>query len=188
MSHVGSWHGRTWRTFLTMKWSYNQYLNCKILHGGTLLQPRLNFRENYVIPSQQLNDDQKKRSSPKIEVFFPQNQVNTKKKKKKRKKVFTTIWDYLLPEFVGFIRAGWLLIVPSSSAKISMGGPLNPDGGTPNLDGGTLTLDGGTPPPYNLSTACNCILSRDNGMTGMAVAQQKYHAVSSLNCDVVSIF
>ena len=127
----------------------------------------------------------KKRSSPKIEVFFPQNQVNTKKK---RKKVFTAIWDYLLPEFVGFIRAGWLLIVSSSSAKISMGGPLNLDGGTPNLDGGTLTLDGGTRPPYNLSTAYNCILCRDNGMTGMAVAQQNYHAVSSLNCDVVSIF
>ena len=58
------------------------------------------------------------------------------------------------PEFVGFIRAGWLLIVSSSSAQISMGGRLNLDGGTLNLDGGTLTLDGGTRPPYNLSTAC----------------------------------
>ena len=71
----------------------------------------------------------KKRSSPKIEVFFPQNQVNTKKKK-----VFTAIWDYLRPEFGGFIRAGWLLIVSSSSVQISMGGRLN-------LDRGTLTLD-----------------------------------------------
>ena len=110
---------------------YKQYLNCKILHGDTLLQPWPNFRENYVIPSQQLNDDQKKRSSPKIEVFFPQNHVKTNKKR-----VFTSIWDYLRPEFVGFIRAGWLLIVSSSSAQISMSRRLNLDGGTPNLDGG----------------------------------------------------
>ena len=69
------------------------------------------------------------------------------------KKVFTAIWDYIPPEFVGFICAGWLLTVSSSSAQISMGGRLNLDGGTLNLDGGTLTLDGGTRPPYNLSTA-----------------------------------
>ena len=44
-----------------------QYLNCKILHGGTLLQPLPNafgmqkyFSEDYVIPSPKLNDDQKK--------------------------------------------------------------------------------------------------------------------------------
>ena len=82
-----------------------------------------------------------KRSSPKLEMFFPRNQVKTKKK------VFTAIWDYIRPKFVGFIRAGWLLIVSSSSAQISMGGRLNLDGGTLNLDGGTLTLDGGTRPP-----------------------------------------
>ena len=84
----------------------------------------------------------KKRSSPKIEFFFPPNQVKTTKKK-----VFTAIWDYIQSEFVGFIRAGWLLIVSSFSAQISMGGRLNLDGGTLNLHGGTLTLDGGTRPP-----------------------------------------
>ena len=57
------------------------------------------------------------------------------------------MWDYIRPEFVGFTRAGWLLIASSSSAQISMGGRLNLDGGTLNLDGGTLTLDGGTRPP-----------------------------------------
>ena len=48
---------------------------------------------------------------------------------KKNKKVFTAIWDYIRLEFVGFIRAGWLLIVSSSSAQISMGGRLNVDWG-----------------------------------------------------------
>ena len=70
-----------------------------------------------------------------------------------KKKGFTAIWDYIRPEFVAFIRAGWLLFVSSSSAQISMGGRLNLDGGTLNLGGGTLTLDGGTRPLHNLSTA-----------------------------------
>ena len=53
----------------------------------------------------------KKGFRQKIEVFFLQNQVKTKKK------VFTAIWDYIRQEFVGFIRAGWLLFVSSSSAQ-----------------------------------------------------------------------
>ena len=81
-------------------------------------------------------------------MFFPQNQVKTKKKTK----FITAIWDYSWPEFVGFIRAGRLLLVSSSSAQNLMGGRQNLDGGTLNLDGGTPTLDGGTRPPYNLST------------------------------------
>ena len=47
--------------------AYNQYLNCKILHGGTLLQPwpnalgmRKYFSEDYVILSPKLNEHQKK--------------------------------------------------------------------------------------------------------------------------------
>ena len=71
---------------------------------------------------------------------------------KTKKKVFIADWKHTRPEFVGFIRANWLLFVCSSSAQISMGGRLNLDGGTLNLDGGTLTLDGGTRPLYNLST------------------------------------
>ena len=59
----------------------DQYLNCKILQWGTLLQPSPNFSEDYVIPSLQLNKDQKK-------------------------KVFTAVWDDIRPEFVGFTRAG----------------------------------------------------------------------------------
>ena len=77
------------------------------------------FSGNYVIPSPKLNEDQqqnKKRYSLKIEVFFPRNQVKTKKKK-----IFTAIWDYIRPEFEGFIRDGWLFLVCSSSAQISMG-------------------------------------------------------------------
>ena len=83
----------------------------------------------------------KKVLPPKIEVFFPRIQMKTKKK------VFTAIWDYIQPEFLGFIRAGWFLIVSLFSAQISMGGRLNLDGGTLNLKGGTLTLDGWTRPP-----------------------------------------
>ena len=42
----------------------------------------------------------KKRSSPKIELFFfPKSGEN-------QKKVFAAIWDYIRPEFEGFIRAG----------------------------------------------------------------------------------
>ena len=67
--------------------------------------------------------------------------------------MFTAIWDYIRAKFVGFIRAGWLLFVSSSSAQISMGGRLNLNGGMLNLDWGTLTLDGGTRPSHNLSTA-----------------------------------
>ena len=71
---------------------------------------------------------------------------------KTKKKVFTAVWDYIRPEFVTFIRSGWLLIVSSSSVQISIGGRLNLDGGTLNIDGGTLTLDGGKRSPFNLST------------------------------------
>ena len=65
------------------------------------------------------------------------------------------MWDYIRPEFVGFIRASWLLIVSSSSAQISMGGRLN-------LDGRTLTLDEGTHlesarSSYNLSSAYSSV-------------------------------
>ena len=82
-------------------------------------------------------------------MFFPRNEVKTKKKvfaeygsafspksgEDQKKKVFTTIWDYIRPEFVGCIIAAWLLIVSSSSAQISMGERLSLDGGTLNLDG-----------------------------------------------------
>ena len=56
---------------------------------------------------------------------------------------------------MGSFSPGWLLLLWSSSAQLSMGGRLNLNGGTLNLNGGTLTLDGGTHPPYNLSTDSN---------------------------------
>ena len=61
-------------------WStYTQYLNCKILHGGTLLQPRPNafgmrkyFKKYYEIPSPKLNEHQKKGLRRKLRcVFLP---------------------------------------------------------------------------------------------------------------------
>ena len=52
-----------------------------------------------------------------------------------KKKVFTAIWNYIRLEFVGFIRAGWLLIGSSSSAQISMDDRLNLNVETINFDG-----------------------------------------------------
>ena len=122
-----------------------QYLNCKILQGDAFAAlTKLQWKLCNSIPAIEWRPKKKKRKKvffAENEVFFPPNQVKTKKK------VFTAIWDYIRPEFVGFIRAGWLLIVSSSSAQISMGGCLNLDGGTLNLVGGTLTPDGGTRPP-----------------------------------------
>ena len=72
-------------------------------------------------------DQNKKRSSPEIEVVFRQK----------------------LGEELGLFR----LIIQRSNLD---GGHLNLDGGTLNLDGGMLTLDGGRVLPrlpYNLSTA-----------------------------------
>ena len=42
------------------------------------------FSRNDVFPSPKLNEDQKKRSSPEVEVIFPRNQVKTEEKKKKK--------------------------------------------------------------------------------------------------------
>ena len=70
----------------------------------------------------------KKGLRQKLKGFFPEIRWRPKQKQKKEK-VFTAIWDYIGPEIVGFIRAGWLLIVSSSSTQISMGGRLDLDGG-----------------------------------------------------------
>ena len=105
-------------------YSYNQYLNCKILHGGTLLQPwpnafgiRKYFSEDYVILSSKLN--------------------------KHQKKVFAGNWSGFSPK-LGEELGRFCLIIQRSNLD---GGHLNLDGGTLNLNGGTLTLDEGTCPP-----------------------------------------
>ena len=115
-----------------------QYLNCKILHGGTLLQPWPNafgmrkysyFSEDYVIPCRNWMKT-KKKSSPKIEEFFCRNSVKTRKKKASptvevflpRKQFSPAISYYIRPEFVGFIHVGWIFFVWLSNAQISMVG------------------------------------------------------------------
>ena len=113
----------------------SQYLNCKILQGGTLLQPwpnafgmRKYFSEDYVIPSPKLNQHQKKVFAGNWSVFSPK-----------------------LDKELGLFR----LIIQRSNLD---GGHLNLDGETLNLDGGTLTINGGSVlpcPPYNLSTGCS---------------------------------
>ena len=115
---------------------YSQYLNCKILHGGTLLQPWPTLQKvsgNDVFPSPKLNEDQKKSSSPQIGVSFPRNQVNRKKKSSPQ---FATIFGR---KFVGSFSLGWLFFLWSSGAQLSMGGR-------------SLLMGGRVPPPspYNL--------------------------------------
>ena len=83
--------------------------------------------------SPKLGEDQKKRSSPTVEVFLFRNHFSP------------GIWYYTRPEFVGLFR----LIIQGSNLD---GGHKNLDRGTLNLNEGTLTLDGGARPPYNLST------------------------------------
>ena len=63
-------------------------------------QVRKYFSGNYVTSSPKLSEDQKK----------------------KKKKIFTAIWDYIRPEFVGFNRADRPFFVWFSISQISMGG------------------------------------------------------------------
>ena len=65
--------------------------------------------------SSKSSEDQKK-SSPKIEQFF-----SLKSSEDPKKKLFSAIWNYIQPEFVGFIDADMPFSVWSSSTQISMG-------------------------------------------------------------------
>ena len=92
---------------LSLRYSYRERLQHRnILHAGDAFAAltKLQWKLCNFVPAIERRTPQKRRSSPKIKVFFPQNQVKTKKLK-----VFTAIWDYIRPEFVRFICAGWLL-------------------------------------------------------------------------------
>ena len=90
----------------------------------------------------------KKRSPPKIEVFFAEIRWRPKKKGLRLRLKCFSIWITFPEEFGAmFDRNLQVFFLWSSSAQISMGGHLN-------VDGDTLTLDWGTRPPYNLSTTC----------------------------------
>ena len=122
---------------------FGQYLNSKILHGGTLLQTWLNLSEDYVNPSTILNKDQKrKKSSQKTEVFFRRKiGEDQKKRSSPTVEVFFYLnhysrgfWCDIPLDFVGLFP----LIIQRSKLD---GGHLNLDGETLNLDEGTLNLD-----------------------------------------------
>ena len=80
---------------------YYQYLNCKLLHGGTLLQPwpnafglRKYLSDVNVIPLPKLIEDQKNK------VFTGNwSAFSSKLGEDQKKKVFAAIWDYIWPEF-----------------------------------------------------------------------------------------
>ena len=124
------------------KKSYIQYLNCKILHVGTLLQPWPNafemqkyFSGNYVFPSPKSSVDQKKeRPLPKIKEF-----LSPKSSKEQNKGLHRNL---------GLNSAGICGIYSCRQALLRL---INQRSNL-NLDKGTLTLDGGKRPPYNLST------------------------------------
>ena len=91
-----------WETMLKKKLdfylNYKQYLNCKILHEGTLLQPwpnafglRKYFSENNVIPSPKLNEDQKKGLRRKLKCFFFEIRWRPKKEGLRRQSKFFSL-------------------------------------------------------------------------------------------------
>ena len=121
---------------------FHQHLNCKILHGGPLLQPRPNafgMRKyksgNYVFPSPKLSEDQKKKVFTEIEEFLSAKSSEHQKKKKG------------LHGNLGLNLAGTCGTYSCCRALFRL---LNQ---RTNLDRGTLNLEVGTRPPYNLSTA-----------------------------------
>ena len=78
-----------------------QHLNCKILHGGTLLQPwpnafgmRKYFSKDYIIPSPKLNEHQKQKGlCRKLKCFFAKTRWRPTKKK-----VFAGNWSGFSPK------------------------------------------------------------------------------------------
>ena len=81
-------------------------------------------------------------------MFFPQIQLKTKKKR-----VLNAIWDYIWPEFVGFIRAGWLLCSNLDGwTSIFRWGDAKSRWGDANFRWGDAS------PPHNLSTGYNVAL------------------------------
>ena len=72
--------------------------------------------ENWSVFFPKLGEDQKKGLRLQLKCFSPRNQF------------FPAIWYYVRPEFVGFLHAGWLFFVWSSSAQILTVGHLNLDG------------------------------------------------------------
>ena len=94
--------------------------------GGRFSSLEQKLSGNYIILYPQLNDDQEKKGfRQKVKRFSPKSGEDQKKKALNRNLGL----QYIRPGFVGFIHAGWLLFVSSSSAQIPMGGRLNLDGG-----------------------------------------------------------
>ena len=82
------------------------------------------FSGNDVFPSPKLNEDQKKRSFPEIEVIFPPKSGEDQKKKSSPQ--FAIIFNR---KFAGSFSPVWLIFLWSSSVQFLMGGRLNLDGG-----------------------------------------------------------
>ena len=91
----------------------------------------------------------------------PLNRVKTKKNKKKQnRKMSTALWNYIRPEFEGFIRAYrhffCLIIQRRNFVRSKL-----------NLDGGTLNINRGTRPPASplqsaaLLSNINCYQSQN---------------------------
>ena len=98
------------------------------------------FSANYVFPSSKSSEDQKKKSSPKIEEFLsPKSSENQKKKSLPQ---FETKFSPNLLDLCG-LTGLFCLINQRSNLD---GGTLNLNGGTLNFDGKMLTIDGNALP------------------------------------------
>ena len=128
-----------------------QYLNCEILHGGTLTQPwpnafgmRVKFSGNCAPRSNFVPVFDWR---PKKKVFI--EIVGFMSSKSSEKKFFTAIWYYIRQEF-GFIRTGSHFFVWSSRRLLSMERALK------SRQEGRCTISMGDATSYNLSTARGC--------------------------------
>ena len=104
----------------------NQYLNCKVLHGRTLLQPQPNvfgmrkyFSGNYVFPSPKSSEDQKKRSSQKIEEFLsPKSSENQKQKKRLHRNLGLNSAGICVARFFGIYSCWDLFVLPGPFSSV----------------------------------------------------------------------
>ena len=131
---------------------WNQYLNCKILHGGTFLQPSPNFSGDFVIPSPQLNEDQKKKGKKVFaenwSVFFLK--LGEDQKKRSSPQFGTTFGLNLLDLLVlsGFFSSDHPALKSRWVTSKSWWGDAKSRWEDANSRWGTR-------PPYNLSTVWN---------------------------------
>ena len=123
-------------TFSLLNERYNQYLNCKILHGGTLTQlwpnvfgMRMKFRGNYASSSTSVPEfnwrPKKKGLHGELKGFCPLNREKIKKNLHRNLVLcLTEIWGLLVLTATFFVWSSWPLPLNGEIAEIPLGGTL----------------------------------------------------------------